>query len=101
MRGRAGVAAAMRNLGSSEASLNDSLANGSGSSFSGGGDGVSGGGGPSNKDWISPAASVMKEVDAVISSVTSEGGSVMAGGRTMSSSTFPWNLLVWSRYLHF
>ena len=100
MRGGAGVAAAMRNLGSSEASSNDSSASGSGSSSSGGGDGVSGGGGPSNRDWTSPAASVMKEVDAVISSVTSEGGSVMAGGWMVSSSTLPWNLLVWSRYFH-
>ena len=88
-----GVAVAMRNLGSSEASLKGSSARKSESSSSGGGDRVSGGGGPLNKDWTSPAASVMKEVDTVISSVTSKGGSVVAGGWVISSSMSEWNLL--------
>ena len=87
------MAVAIRNLGSSEASSNGSLARKSESSFSGGGDRVSGGGGPLNKDWTSLAASVRKEVDAVISSVTSEGGSVVAMGWVMSSSMSDWNFL--------
>ena len=93
MRGRVGVAAAIRNFGSSEASLNGSSTRKSESSSSGGGGGVSGGGGPSNKDWTSLAASVMKEVDAVISSVTSEGGSVVACGWAISSLMLAWNFL--------
>ena len=74
------MAAAIRNLGSSEASSNGSSARESKSSFSGRGDRVSSGGGPSNRDWTSLAASVMKEVDAVISSVTSKGGSGAVAG---------------------
>ena len=86
------MAAAMRNLGSSEVSSKGSSVRESKSS-SGRGDGVSGGSGSSNKDWTSPAASVMKEVDAVISSVISEIGSGAGSGWKMSSSTSEWNLL--------
>ena len=83
---------AIRNLGSSEVSLKGSLLRESKSFSLGGGDGVSSRGGPSNKDWTSPAASVMKEVDTVISSVISEGGSGPGAGLKTSSSMSWWNL---------
>ena len=97
----------MRNLGSVEASLKGSSIRESKFSSSGGGDGVSSRGGSSNKDWMSPTISVIKEVDAVISSVISKTGSgadsgVGSGiGWKMLFSMSSQYLLFWSRYFHF
>jgi hypothetical protein len=83
----------MRNLGSSVRKSK---------SFSSGEDNkVNSGGGPSNKDWTSPVTSVMKEVDAMISLVTFEGGPGLGTILKTSSSMSSWNLLFWSRYFHF
>ena len=95
------MAAAIRNLGSSKTSSKGFFSErGSRESLSGRGKGVSGGGGPSNKKWTRLAASVMKDVDVVISLMVSEG--IPGGsGLKISSLMSSWYLLFWSRYFHF